>query len=140
MDPRRAAVLAEAWSWYRTPYHDKARRKGAGCDCLTLLAEVYAAAGVIAPVHDLPFYRLDAFRHRSEETYLEGLLGYGREVEIPEPADVALFKMGRIFFHGAIVVAWPKVIHADFANGVIDADAVDGALKRLRPVRFFSPF
>jgi cell wall-associated NlpC family hydrolase len=139
-DPRRERVLDEARSWIGTPYHDKARVKGAGVDCLTFLAEIYAAAGIIDPVREIPFYRLDAFRHRGDETYLEGLRGFGREVPAPAPGDVALFKMGRLFFHSAVVVDWPQVIHADAANGVIRADAVAGALKRLRPVRFFSPF
>lgn len=137
----RQLVIAEARTWIGTPYHDKARVKGAGCDCLTLLAEVYARAGVIEPVVDIPFYRLDAFMHRGDESYLDGILDHhGREVVIPEPGDVAMFKMGRLFFHSAIVVAWPLVIHADWHNGVITADAETSALRRLRPVRFFTPF
>ena len=48
-DPRRAAVVAEAATWLRTPYHHMGRVKNAGTDCLMLLAEVYEAAGVIPP-------------------------------------------------------------------------------------------
>src|SRR5437660_5143962 len=44
---RRGLVVAEAETWLRTPYHHMARVKGAGADCLTLLAEVYEKAGVI---------------------------------------------------------------------------------------------
>jgi cell wall-associated NlpC family hydrolase len=36
----RAAVVREAESWIGTPFHHAARVKGAGIDCLMLLAEV----------------------------------------------------------------------------------------------------
>src|SRR5262249_43477037 len=47
LDPRRAAVVAEAESWIGTPFHHAARVKGAGVDCLMLLAEVYERAGIV---------------------------------------------------------------------------------------------
>jgi NlpC/P60 family putative phage cell wall peptidase len=138
----RAAVLAEAETWLGTPYHHMARVKGAGCDCLTLLAEVYERAGILPHV-EVPYYRPDFMHHRSDERYLEGVLGYGREVEQPEPGDVALFKLGRVFAHAGIVVEWPRLIHAygmpprgkvDWGNGE------QGDLARYRPVKFISPF
>jgi cell wall-associated NlpC family hydrolase len=137
-DPRRAAVIAEARSWIRTPYHHMGRIKGAGCDCLTLLAEVYERAGIIGHV-EIPFYRPDFMRHRDGEPYLEGVLAHGREVAIPEPGDAALWRFGRCLSHAAIVVAWPQVIHADSANGVTPADGTQGHAMG-RAVRFFSPF
>ena len=78
-DPRRAAVIAEARAWWRTPYHHMGRSRGVGVDCLTLLAEVYEAAGVI-PHIDIPFYPPDWNLHRSEERYMRGLLEYAREI------------------------------------------------------------
>jgi hypothetical protein len=72
-DPRRAAVLAEAESWIGTPYHHAARVKGVGCDCLTLLAEVYPAARIIGHV-EVPFYPPDWHLHRSAELYLDGVV------------------------------------------------------------------
>src|SRR5260370_9302840 len=51
----RAAVVQEAESWIGTPFHHAARVKGAGVDCLMLLAEVYQHPGVVAPI-DPPFY------------------------------------------------------------------------------------
>ena len=47
---RRAArgrLLPKRGSWIGTPYHHMGRVKGAGADCLTLLAEIYERAGVI---------------------------------------------------------------------------------------------
>ncbi len=47
--------------------------------------------------------------------------------------------MGRCFAHGAIVTAWPKLIHALAGAAVLEGDARQGIL-RGRAVRFFSPF
>lgn len=136
----RVAVLAEAETWISTPYHHAARVKGAGVDCLTLLAEVYAAAGVIEPVGKIPFYRLDFMRHQDDETYLDGLLARGREVETPLPADVVLYRWGRVFSHGGIVVEWPWIIHASPSHhGVVRANGTQGRLAG-HEMKFISPF
>ncbi len=137
-DPRRKAVIAEAETWLGTPYHHMARVKGVGCDCLTLLAAVYYSAGVI-PAIGIPYYSPDWHLHRAAERYLDGLLCYAHEVEVPEPGDVALFKFGRCFSHSAIVTDWPLMIHAWNAGGVLRGDASQPMLAG-RPVRFFSPF
>ena len=159
MDPRRDFVVAEAESWLRTPYHHMARIKGAGADCLTLLAEVYEKAGVIPHV-EVPFYPPDWNLHRDAERYLEGVTRYASEIPYcadnapprgraasgeaalrrePLPGDVAVFKFGRCFAHGAIVLGWPRLIHAWHSAGVVYADAMQGQLA-LRPVRIFDPF
>ena len=49
-----------------------ARVKGAGVDCLMLLAEVYERAGITAHVEP-PFYVPDWHLHRDAERYLDGL-------------------------------------------------------------------
>ncbi len=137
----RAAVLAEARTWIGTPFHHEARVKGAGVDCLMLLAEVYERAGVIEHV-DVPHYPPDWFLHQSWERYLEGVMQRAREIDgPPRPADVALFKWGKCFAHGVIVVEWPtRVIHAYFpARIVLESSAKQPPLCN-KPVRFFSPF
>lgn len=108
----RVAVIREAETWLGTRYHHMGRIKGAGVDCLMFLAEVYAAVGLIESVVDIPYYRPDFMQHRNDETYLEGILKYGHEIESPRMADVVLYKWGRVFSHGGIVVEWPKIIHA----------------------------
>jgi cell wall-associated NlpC family hydrolase len=138
-DPRRAAVIAEARAWWRTPYHHMGRFKGVGVDCLTLLAEVYEAAGVIPHV-DIPFYPPDWNLHRSEERYMNGVLEYACEIAgPPQPADIALWKFGRCFAHGAIVIEWPLMIHAWHKTGVIYYDATQPNLSG-REIKFFDPF
>ena len=115
------------------------RVKGGGTDCLMLLIAVYAAAGVVPDI-DIPFYPPDWHLHRGAERYVEGLLRYAREVAAPpQPGDAVLFKFGRCFAHGAIVVAWPRLIHAWHSSGVVYADADQGALAG-RARRFFCPF
>jgi NlpC/P60 family putative phage cell wall peptidase len=138
-DGPRAAVVAEAESWIGTPYHHAARVKGAGCDCLTLLAEVFERAGVIAPI-EVPFYPPDWHLHRSAELYMNGVVAHAREIEhSPRTGDIALFRFGRCFAHGAIVTQWPRLIHAWHSVGVV-ADAADQPRLANRKVRFFSPF
>ena len=133
------AIVSEAESWIGTPCHHAARVKGAGVDCLMLLAEVYERAGVVGHV-DPGFYVPDWHMHSSAERYLEGLLGYTREVAAPAPGDVAMFRFGRTFSHGAIILAWPRVIHALWSTRkVVRGDALQHPL-RGRPVRFFSPY
>lgn len=134
----RQAVVREAESWIGTPFHHGARVKGAGVDCLMLLAEVYERAGVSARIEP-PFYVPDWHLHRDAERYMEGLLHYARPVDTPAPGDIALFRFGRTFSHGAIVTCWPRLIHAYWNIGVVWGDATLHPLKD-RPVRFFTPF
>ncbi len=139
MDPRRVAVVAEARTWLGTPYHHHGRVKGVGTDCVMLLAEVYEAAGVLSHV-EIPFYAPDWNLHRASELYFDGLLDHAVEIEgPPQPGDVALFKFGRCFAHGAIVTEWPHLIHAWIGLGVLTGDATQVTLVR-RAVRFFDPF
>jgi NlpC/P60 family putative phage cell wall peptidase len=134
----RQAVVSEAESWIGTPFHHAARVKGAGIDCLMLLAEVYERAGVSGHIEP-PFYVPDWHLHQGAERYMQGLLVYARPVAAPEPGDIALFRFGRTFSHGAIVTSWPQLIHAYWSIGVVWGDATLHPLKD-RPVRFFTPF
>lgn len=134
--PQRAAVVAAARSWLGTPYHHQGRVKGAGVDCAMLLAEVYCEAGLIGRIDPRP-YPPDWHMHRSEERYLGWLARYGAPVDRPLPGDAAAFRFGRCFSHGAIVEAWPRVIHALHGVGCLCGDATQGRLAG-REVRFFT--
>jgi NlpC/P60 family putative phage cell wall peptidase len=137
-DRLRTAVAEEAETWIGTPFHHAARIKGAGVDCLMLLAEVYERAGVSGRI-DPPFYVPDWHLHRDAERYMRGLLQYARPVSRPEAGDIALFRFGRTFSHGTIVIEWPRLIHAYWSIGVVWGDATLYPLAE-RPVRFFTPF
>ena len=138
VDRLRTAVVKEAASWIGTPFHHAARVKEAGVDCLMLLAEVYERAGVSGRIEP-PFYVPDWHLHRDAERYMQGLLRYARPTDAPAPGDIALFRFGRTFSHGAIVTCWPRLIHAYWNIGVVWGDATLHPLKD-RPVRFFTPF
>lgn len=149
-DLERARVVAEALTWQRTPYHHAARIKGVGCDCITLLSGVFEGAGLI-PFVNIPYYPMDWHLHKGAERYLNGLLDY--TVEIPTgqqlPGDIVIWRIGCCFSHGAIVVNWPTVIHAQVGRNVCleDAEANAGLnfigentsdQGKRRPRRFFS--
>jgi cell wall-associated NlpC family hydrolase len=67
------------------------------------------------------------------------LLRYARPVAAPEPGDIALFRFGRTYSHGAIVTEWPRLIHAYWSIGVVWGDSTLFPLAG-RAVRFFTPF
>ena len=149
----RGAVVEEAETWLKTPYHHMGRIKSVGVDCLTLLAEVYEACGII-PHIELEFYPPDWNLHRDAERYLAGVMRHAVELEgrwaatecsrtwedpTPQPGDVAVFKFGRCFAHGAIITEWPSLIHSWVGVGVLRGDAAQPPLAG-RAVRFFDPF
>ena len=110
---QRAAVVAEARTWLRTPYHHAADVKGHGVDCAMLLVRVYCDLGLVEKFDPRP-YTKDWFLHRDEERYLGFLLARSREVRTPLEGDIVLFRMGRCFAHAGIVsrVAPLAIIHA----------------------------
>lgn len=125
----RARVVAEAIAWEKTPYAHMGRIKGAGCDCAMFPAEVYAAAGVIPPLGEIPYYPEQWNLHRDAERYLEVVLRYAREVVEPTgPGDFVLWRWGRTLSHGAIILDWPRIVHSVKPHGVIQDDARRNAL------------
>jgi len=147
---QRRAVVAEAMTWLRTPYHPCARVKGAGLDCAMLLPETYEAVGLMDHA-EFGHYSPDWHLHHSEEIYLNHVLTYCDEIDgPPEPGDIVMWRFGRCFSHGAIVVAWPQIIHAYIRRPVsLDDAEINQTLKfigepdpergKLRPRRFFCP-
>lgn len=119
----RAAIVAEARSWLRTPYHHAAQIKGVGCDCAMFPAAVYQAVGLIS-APQIDSYPQDWNLHRSEERYLSMVEEIARPVSgRPQAGDFVLWRWGRCFAHGAIVEHWPRIIHAARGQGVIEDDA-----------------
>lgn len=135
----RAAVVAEAKTWLGTPYHHHARVKGAGVDCANLPAAVYESCGLIPNL--APSYSEQWHKHRDEEIYLSWVTPHAREIDRSsvQPGDFAIWKFGRTFSHGAIIIDPPIVIHSYIGLGVVmaDMDEEEELLPR-RPVRFFT--
>ena len=136
---QRCAVVAEARSWLHTPYHHHGRIKGVGVDCAQLLCAVYEECGVVPHV-DPGFYPTDWFLHRSEELFSHWLFKYAgvfeQSTQEPQPGDVALFRFGRCFSHGAIVVEGGLLVHAYINRGVILSRADEEPLEG-RPVKYW---
>jgi hypothetical protein len=137
IDRQRAAVVAEAKSWLRTPYHHAAMCKGAGVDCAMLPAAVYRAAGLI-PDFRIDHYPPDWHLHRDAERYLGIVTRYATEIPAPTgPGDFVLYRWGRAFAHGAIILDWPVIIHAMTGIGVT-LDNGEGGRLTGRARRFFT--
>ena len=134
----RASVVREALSWLGTPYHHASRIKGAGVDCGQFLALVFEAAGITPPIVPKS-YPHDWHMHRSEERYLGIVETYAHQTEGPPlPGDIVLYRFGRCISHGAIVVDWPRVVHAYVGLGVILDDAAANSALVTRQMGFWT--
>ncbi|MGH6846764.1 MAG: hypothetical protein ACREC0_04780 [Methylocella sp.] len=99
---QRAAIVREARSWVRTPYHAQADIKGAGVDCGMFLVRVFVDSGLCEPFDPRP-YADDWYLHRSDERYLGFIFDRTKEIDNPLPGDVVVFRYGRCYSHGGIV-------------------------------------
>lgn len=110
----RASIVAEAYTFLRTPYRHCANIKGVGVDCAMLLVEVYRT--VVPHIVPLDFdprpYSPEWHLHRDEEKYLLGLGKYAHQVEHAQLGDVEAYRFGRTTSHAGIVVSDEFVIHA----------------------------
>jgi NlpC/P60 family putative phage cell wall peptidase len=137
---QRAAVVAEARAWLGTPYHHRALLKGVGVDCAQLPIGVFAGVGLIARF-DTGEYPADWHMHKEEERYLGFVLRFASEIapEDAQAGDLVLFKFGRAFSHGAIIVAPGVIIHASRKDHGVILDDLDRDIDLTdRPRRYFS--
>ena len=143
LHPERARVLSLAAEWLGTPFHDNAGIKGVGCDCAHFLSGVFQEAGY-APDMVIEHYSPQFMLHSDEEKFAGYVLRYTREIAEPEvqPGDVVLYRIGRSYAHGSIVVGWPLVIHAYQPEGiVVESDvSLPSPLSENKNRRFFSPW
>lgn len=116
----RPAVVAEAKSWIGTPYHPHARLKRIGVDCAQIVLMVYANLGLIEAYDPEP-YSQQWHLHRDGERYVMEVLKFAQEipVEAARPADVILFKYGRAFSHGGILIEPNRIVHAVQRDGCV---------------------
>lgn len=131
----RDLIVALARDWLGTPYHHRARVKGVGVDCATLLIGVFHEAGMIPDIR--PEYPPDWHLHRDEERYLGWLRQYGDEILVgdSEPGDVLVWRFGRTYSHGAIYVGDGEIIHALRKARCVTAGRVDEADLASRPCK-----
>ena len=155
----RAAVIRETLSWLGTAFHHRGRIKAArdahgritdkgGVDCAQSIYLIYRAAcparvpEIAAADGHYAFAWNLSKESAAEERYLGTVLEHAREIgrEAALPGDLALFKWGLAWAHGAIVMppGWPSIAHANADAGCFMLDRADlGRLAR-RPARFFT--
>lgn len=115
------AIIREAQSWIdaKTPYHHMAAIKGVGVDCAMLPVQVFCGLGIVPPFDPRP-YAPDWMLHRDTERYRDWVKQFADQVETPERGDLVLFRIGRCYSHGAIVVGDGRMIHADMRAGRVE--------------------
>jgi cell wall-associated NlpC family hydrolase len=104
----RNAIIKEALSWVGTPYAQQAAVKGAAVDCVMLMVSAMVAGGILLPFDPRPYPPLFHL-HRDDERYLGWLTAIGNEVASPQPGDFVLWKFGRVYSHGGVIIA-PGVV------------------------------
>jgi cell wall-associated NlpC family hydrolase len=142
---QRTAIVEEARQWIGSRFAMNASVRGVAADCGRLPHAVYGACGITVP--DLPRHWPRDFmcnKMADSEPYLALIQQAMVEVQVPLAGDLAVFKpvRSRCFSHAAIVVQWPKVIHARGVGAhpqVESASALEWPLAGC-PVRFFSAF
>lgn len=138
----RAAIVAEACRWLGTPWHHKARLRGAGVDCIQFLVGVYHACG-LCPDIDTGDYPRDWMLHRSEERMLAGIRQYADEIEFPrrpQVGDIIVYRFGHCFSHAGIVSGEREIIHAYLEERAVVRGDPDGGRLAGRERLFFSVF
>lgn len=152
---KRQEVIRVAKEWLRTPYHHLGKVKGCGADCAMFPLAVYQECSVLPADFKPPEYSMQWHLHRSDELYLKAIepftrekvgtgfygssgrmVGFTTEVR-PAPADFVVFKFGRTFSHGAIVVDWPVIIHSYIPHGVQLGNALQDGELIGREMKFF---
>jgi cell wall-associated NlpC family hydrolase len=141
MIEQRQRVIDAALSWVGTPYHPGAVLKGVGVDCGMLLIAVYKEAGMLDQDFDPRPYPAQWHMHQAAERYLDYVASFTKEVESSTgPGDIVLFKWGKCFSHGAIVIDWPMIIHAMAPHNVGPMDVSQVRKIDMLPRRFFTPW
>jgi len=134
----RANVVAEALSWKGTPYVHNQVLKGVAADCVLFPLAVYEAVGVLKP-GPIPDYSPQWFLHRSEEKYMLAVLERGAvETDSLEPGNFCLWRIGRCYSHGGIIIRWPQIIHALRPREVMLSDATNEASICRKPMKVFT--
>lgn len=143
MSATRKQVVAEAYTWLRTPYVHQADVKGEGVDCAMLLIRIYSDLGLV-PRFDPRPYSTHWYLHvdmekpaKERELYLAGIERYAHRVHDPEPGDLLAYRVGRCVSHGAIYVGEGLAIHAYAETRRVEL-ATREELARLRVFHYHS--
>ena len=119
----RAAVVAEAMTWLRTPYHHRGRLKGVGTDCAMILAEVFEKVGLIPHIE---------IEHYPQMTRAElARIGAAAQSRHNLQEVLIIHRHGRLACHERIVLV--TVWSAHRAEAFAGCQAIVDALKTRAP-------
>lgn len=143
----RAALIAEARSWIRTPYRQLGATKGVAVDCSMLLVMCVSNAKIIEPFDPRP-YPPAWFMHQNDERYIDWLALIAVEVDTPKAGDFVSFRIGRAFAHSGILTGPDNLVHAFADEGQVRESALSNPAllytgrggKKPRERRFFDLF
>ena len=112
---RLGTLDAEARSWVGTPFVPHAMVKGAGVDCVHLVAGVYLACGVLQDFKPQS-YSLDEGQHREDSKVLAWFEAH-REFQPAattdlQPGDTICFRLARTEHHAGLMLGHGDFIHA----------------------------
>lgn len=106
----RDEVAGAAGSMCGTPYVPRGMIPGLALDCGTLLWHVYRD---IIPLPAFPAdYPADWALHNEDTRYLDWIAPFVQELPRPIRGGISVWKYGRSFSHGGIVLDKKHVIHA----------------------------
>lgn len=119
---KRRLFVEEALTWQGTPFvncGDVKGRKGA-VDCAMLLVRSAVDTGLLPPFDPRP-YPPAWHLHRDEERFIGWVRDKLGATEIDPDAvrfgDLLIYKLGRCYAHGAIVLSSQEVLHAHAGAG-----------------------
>jgi len=151
----RKALVEEALSWAKTPYHDHSGIKGVGVDCAYILLRIFQNVGLAPKDFKVPHYspqqwlnspcQTDRKKLKFEDTtFIDIVIELTkREIQEPEvkPGDIVIYKVAASWTHGGFIVEWPRyVIHPLKGLGVIGSHGTNEGFLVNRPHRFFTVF
>jgi cell wall-associated NlpC family hydrolase len=134
----RGEMVAQALpGWKGTPFHDRARAKGKGCDCKGLLWGVADELGF--PEAQSPYARHTDYsltkRHGiPSDELLEGFTALFDRVDEVRPGDILLLKLGRTPGHIAICSGEGKAYHAQISPNAYVKEASLRSLLKMFPL------
>lgn len=145
---QRNRILAIAKTWLGTRFIDCQRKKivkneegivvdRGGVDCMQFIWAVFHEAG-LTPFMEHEKYSPQWYLHRSEEKALSIILDRACITERKDPANLIVYRVGRAFAHAALILEWPKIIHANKRVGRVEIAPGNEGILLKRPHILFT--
>jgi cell wall-associated NlpC family hydrolase len=114
----RVAVVEYAKKWLGTPFRDQADTMGAGVDCAMLIIRSFVDTGILPPFDPRP-YPPRWHLHQSRERFLEIVEQFGVQTDEVRVGNVAVYREGRCFSHGGLIMDEQTIIHAAWLRRMV---------------------